>query len=378
MKPTRFAQTFGLRGAIFALVLAVVVSAAIAVRSPAGVIASGFSAPRTLLPARIVPAELVNVSAEVAGTLTSVQVTPGSKVTPGQVIAVIASPEASANLARAEARWHMLANESAPPPAGPDPRYRKILEEQLTAARRVLDSASERLAQFSLDGVTKAYQDARKRREDVDRLLREKSLATKVELASAETQVDGALRDLTNSRQLLSRLQQDRDSAASQVKVLTMQLELPGVAAPNQGEVERMALEKRDAAAALVVARKQVEGQTVRARSAGTVLAVKVRPGDFAWVGSPVATIGDLGQLALEAALTADMAAKIGPGTPVTVRLPNDPTVVRQATVASVTLVPDQAQQSYQLRTIIPNPNPAVILVGLEGAIELQHTGRVK
>jgi multidrug resistance efflux pump len=383
---TPLAQTLGARGAVFGVVLAAVVGAAIAVRSPARVIATPFSPPKTVLPARISPADLINVISEVGGTVTAVYLSPGSKVSAGQVIATLESPEAKNTLARAEARLSLL--QQRPPGAalGIDPRTRRVLNEQLGSARSNLDLANQRLAQFSLDDYEKAHRESVRRRDEVERLLREKSLATKMELANADTRVEGASRDLNSQRQLLSRLQQERDAAASQLKIIQMQLETSKsgskddmAAAAAEGRTAVVFdLERKDAELALTAARRQVDGLTIRARAAGTVLAVKAKAGDFAWAGMPVATIGNLDQLALEAPLSAEVAISVPVGKPVNVRLPNDSTKVYRATVASVTLVPDQPQQAYLLRVVMPNPSSQVILAGLEGAIEIEHTGQGK
>ena len=375
-------QTLGARGAAFGMVLAAVIGAAIAVRSPARVAATSFSSPSTVLPARILPADLTNVAAEVGGTIQTVLVTPGAKVTAGQVIAVIESAEARNNYIRAEARWQFLQQRStAPPAAGGAEANRRILNEQLATGSRSLESASQRLAQFSLESATKTYQDAVRRKEEVERLYQERNLVTKSELQDAENRAEGTARDLAAARQTLSRLQQEKEYAESQVKVLNLQLQGTSETVPAQtgaapAETSLAALELREAGAALAAARKQLDGQTIRARSAGTVLTVKVRPGDFAWIGAPVATISDLSKLALESALSAEMAASIKVGMPVRVRFPNGSIPVQEAKVTSVTLVPDQAQQAYMLHVVTPNPSPDVILAGLEGAIELRHTGQ--
>ena len=61
---TPLAHTLGARGAVFGVVLAAVVGAAIAVRSPARLIATPFIAPKTMLPARISPANMTNAIVE--------------------------------------------------------------------------------------------------------------------------------------------------------------------------------------------------------------------------------------------------------------------------------------------------------------------------
>ena len=378
---TPLAQTLGARGAVFGVVLAAVVGAAIAVRSPARVIATPFSPPKTVLPARISPADLNNVIAEVGGMVAAVYLTPGSKVTAGQVIAQIESQEAKTNLARAEARSNLLRQRSAGGTPGLDPRSRRVLNEQLGTARSNLELATQRLTQFSLSDYEKAWREAVQRRDEVDRLLREKSLATKLELANADMRVEGAQRDLSSQRQLLSRLQQERDASASQLRIIEMQLETAKPGSKDATETNNAAmldLERKDAELALAAARRQVEGLTIRARTDATVLAVKVKAGDFVWAGTPVATVGDLTKLALEAPMSAEVATTIPVGKPVNVRLPNDPANVYKATVTAVTLVPDQPQQAYLLRVVMANPNSQVILAGLEGAIEIEHTGQGK
>ena len=376
---TPLAHTLSARGAVFGVVLAAVVGATIVARSPARVVAAPFTAPRTVLPARITQADLSTVISEGGGTVSAVYTTPGSKVTPGQVLAILDSPEARTSLARAEAQWNMLQQRSLGA-QGPDGRSRRILNEQLAMGRHGLELAQQRLAQFSLKESDRAHRDAVKQRNEVERLMRDRNLATKLELANAEARVDGTLRDLTAQRELLSRLQQERDAAESQLKVIEMQLEAPKVGGDGaQATSSVMAdLERRDAELALVAAHRQVDSLTVRARKGGTVLAVKVKPGEFAWAGTPVVTLSDMSEIALEAPMSAEVAATIPVGKSVSVRLPYDPTKSYVAKVAGVTLVPDQPQQAYLLRVVMPNPNPQVIMTGLEGAIEVQHTGQGK
>jgi multidrug resistance efflux pump len=376
---TPLTHTLGARGAVFGVVLATVVGAAIVARSPARVVATPFTAPKTVLPARISTADLSTVISEVGGTVSTVYVSAGAKVSSGQVIALIDSSEIRSTLARAEAHWNLLQQRSYGAPVL-DGRSRGILNEQLSAARRNLEVARQRLTQFSLEDYEKAYRDAVQRRDDVDRLMHERSLATKLELANAEARAEGTLRDLNSQRQLLSRLQQERDAAQSQLKVIEMQLEpaKPGARDASAGSGVVAELERKEAELALAAARRQVEGLTIRARTSGTVLAVKVKPGDFAWAGSPIASVSDMSELALEAPMSAEVAMQIPVGKTVYVRLPNQPAKAHKATVTAVTLVPDQPQQAYLLRVVMPNPNPQVILAGLEGAVEIQHTGQEK
>lgn len=373
---TPLTATLGARGAVFGVVLATVVGAAIVARSPARVIATPFTSPKTVLPARISPADLNNVVSEVGGTVSTVYVTPGAQVAAGQVLAVLDSPDARTNLARAEARMNLLM-QRAMGSAPMDARSKRILNEQLTTGRQNLELAKQRLAQFSLAEYERAYREAVRRRDEVETLMREKSLATKMELANAETRVEGALRDLNAQRQLQSRLQQERDAAESQLRVIEMQLEpaKPGTEVRDNAVAD---LERKDAELALSAARRQVDSLSVRARTAGTVLAVKVKQGEYAWSGTTVASVSNLSEIALEAPMSAEVAQKIPVGRPVDVRLPNEPAKVHKATVAAVTLVPDQPQQAYLLRVVMPNPNPQVILAGLEGAVEIQHTGQEK
>jgi hypothetical protein len=51
-----------------------------------------------------------------------------------------------------------------------------------------------------------------------------------------------------------------------------------------------------------------------------------------------------------------------------------DPPRQVEASVSAVLLTPGQDTQSYLVRVLIPNPDPRVILAGLDGEVVFRHS----
>ena len=79
--------------------------------------------------------------------------------------------------------------------------------------------------------------------------------------------------------------------------------------------------------------------------------------------------IADLSRLRVEVAVGAKIARRVTKGDLVKVRLPMDPPREVAAEVSEILLVPDGGAQSYTIEISIPNPDPRVILTGLEAAV---------
>lgn len=329
------------------------------------------ASPKTTLPAHIEPAMTFTLQAEFPGKVTSVLVSQGMNVKPGQTLALLDSTELTADVERARRRLKFAETRLATAQAAEKRNgTARIQREQFESAKKARKAAAERLEAFSAADAEKSYDQARERLSQIRALL-DQQLATRAELDECEAREQIELRNLKAAREHRSRLKQEFDSADSQVRVATMHSEVS-----SGGALQSAQMEVEDARNSLRVAIERVLTQRIAAQSAGTVLEIPLHPGERVVAGTPLLKIADLSRLTFEVPVAAKLAEQIPTGSPVVVRLPTDPPMLIPASVSSVILVPDQASQSYLVRITIPNPNPAAILAGLEGAVEFHHLER--
>jgi multidrug efflux pump subunit AcrA (membrane-fusion protein) len=323
----------------------------------------------TVLPARIDPVATITISAEAPGRVQEILVSPGTTVTKGQQLATIESPEARASLELARAR-HRFARNRRAEAAHPAEHQSRMLQEQLDNANQALDAARQRLELVPLAAVQRHYSEEKSRLDRIKTMVQDQ-LATRSEMDEAQSRELSALRELTAEREHLSRLIQEKADAESLIRRLTMQM-----GAGRAGEVEARQHEFDEAQSALDAAEQRMRALSVTAERPGTVLRIDLRVGDPVFSGTPMFRIADLSQLTFEVPVSAKLAQAIHPGSAVSVRLPTDPPSQTEASISSVTLVPDQDRKSHMVHITIPNPKPDTILAGLEGAVEFKHLGR--
>jgi HlyD family secretion protein len=321
----------------------------------------------TILPARIRAARVFSIVGRLPGRVLSISAALGDKVQPGQELAKLEDPEltlelerARTRLARADERKRVLSNRNP---------GNRILAEQYRAAQAARKSACTRANDFNIGDLERRYYDeARARTKGVEELVAG-GLATSAELDRSQREEGDALRALTAGRVERSRLQQECDTSLAQVRVTKLQQDLN-----RRSEVESAEAEYADALAQVNTLSEQLKGLRVIAERPGTVLAVPVAVGDRVTAGAALFQVADLSELSVEVPVGGRIARQIRKGDKVRVRLPMDPPRQVEASVASVLLTPGEDTQSYLVRVLIPNPDPLVILAGLEGEVVFRHS----
>ena len=321
----------------------------------------------TILPARIRAARVFSIVAGLPGNVLSISASPGDKVQPGQEVATLEDPELTLELERAKTRL-ARAEERKRAFRSANPRNR-VFAAQYRAAQAARKSACSRSNDFNLGNLERrSYDDARARTKGVEELVAS-SLATSAELDRSRREEEDALRALTAGRVERSRLQQECESSLAQVRVAKLQQDLN-----RRSDMESAVAEYADALAQVNTLSQQLKGLHVIAERPGTVLAVPVGVGDRLTAGAVLFQIADLSELSVEVPVDAQIASQIRKGDQVLVRLPMNPPKQVQASVTGVLLTPGQDTQSYVVRVLIPNPDPRVILAGLEGEVVFRHS----
>jgi HlyD family secretion protein len=324
----------------------------------------------TVLPARIKPSTTFAANTELAGRVVSVAVSAGAQVKAGQTLATLDSDVLNDEIERAGRRVK-LAESRVAALRHPGSRAAKRIEtERYQSAVRAKKAARERLGVYSLADMEKVWTEAKRRTAQI-RSLVDQQLATASELDDALAREQDALNALKSAREHWSRLKQEAELADSQVRMARVD---------TGGDRDRDALltaqmELDDARGGLRQARQKEQAKNITARRAGTVLRVDAHPGDRVTAGEALFQIADLSELNFEVPVSAGIAEQVHAGRAVVVRIPTDPPRKQAALVSSVLLSPDGDHSSYIVRITIPNPNPAAILAGLEGAVEFPHLG---
>lgn len=361
------ALTYG-SGAVLIVFAGVVVVSSFAFRPmEGGGSRFGSASLATVLPARVEPVESFSVNALFAGKIADVLVSVGADVRPGQKLMEISSDEATAEVQRARARAKVAQARLTAARAGARPNQSRLLEEQYESAKSAWKAHRERLETFSSMEAERAYADARGRLLETRQLF-DKRLVSRAELDEDETRERAESRNLAAAQEHRSLLKQEVDSAASQTRLIEMQMH-----APDGLEIQSAAADYADAKAVLALAEQRVTEQQITVKQAGTVLRIGVRPGEYVPAGARLLTIADLSCLSIEVPVSAAIAKQIQTGGPVVVRLPTDPPARVEAAISSITLVPDEVQRTYLVKVVIPNPKTGAVLAGLDGAVEFPH-----
>ncbi len=325
----------------------------------------------TVLPARIKPSVTFGAASDLSGKVISVLVTPGTQVQPGQVLATVESEDLNTEIDRARRRVKFAESRiAALRPAGRRGAAQRLQAERYQNALHARKAARERLGGYSVADMDKMLQQARTRTAQI-RSLMEQQLATSAELDEAMARERDASSGVKAAREHWSRLKQEADLADSQLRLAKTDTSSAG----NADALLSAQLELEDARESLRQVQGRAKGKNVVANRGGTVLRADIHTGDRVGAGEVLFQIADVSELNFEVPITAGMAEQVHPGRPVVVRIPTDPPRSQPAAVSSVLLSPDQDHPSYIVRITIPNPNPAAILAGLEGAVEFPHMG---
>lgn len=334
---------------------------------PATIAARMGSTHGTVLPATIGAGSQFNIVSEFPAKINAVLVSHGLPVKEGEALLRLESAEITSQLATARKRVEIATLRLRDARASDHlERALTAQSERLVAAVRDRSAARERLKAFSLAQAESALAAATSRVTEIRSLIRQ-GVATSAELDNARVQEQGATRDLNAAREHFSRLKQEDEQAEAQVRLAQVQpaTDNTGVA-PAEWELEQ-------AGTALALAEERERRLVVTAPGAGTIIELPVHVGESVLAGVPLARIADLSHLMISVPVSAQIARKITIGKRVRVRLPSDPPIRVDSTVESVTITPNSAEHAYLIRVLVPNPDPKLVLAGLEAAVEFEH-----
>lgn len=315
----------------------------------------------TALPARISAGAMFAVSAPESAEVAKLHVRTGDWVEAGQVLAELVSQELEAEKQRAALRVELaaraLANASKPEGA----RSRAI-DEEYQAALAYRRQLERRLASIDLEAARRAVAAASQYLERTQQLA-SRQLATREELENAERRLSGEQRNLSLLEQAV--VEVNEQLAATTARLARAEAQRNG-SGGGEDEMARLNFEEAEATLRLI-AERQAQ-LVVKAPGSGRVVQLGARTGDRVLMGAPLLQIADLSRLHFDVAVTAKVAQMLRTGDAVEVILPKDPPVRVQAAISEILLLPEQ-QQPYVVRVTIPNPAPAEMMVGLEGAV---------
>ena len=326
------------------------------------------SSMRTTLPARIGPYSQSDLVSETAAEVLSVHGQAGEQVEAGDLLVMLDNRELSSQVTAAQMRLEVAGVHLRSARADRDSsRDDALLQEQMRSAERSRDMARQRLDALRLKELEDAVKEADTRLQEIQSLVR-RGLATDLELRAFQGRRSDAQRELASLLEHRSRLMQELAEADSRVRLLEIQ------ASGRSDSSARAEADYADAKAAFEAAQRRLDSLCVTAPSRGTILSMNIQPGDRIAAGTLLVRIADLANLSIAAPVTPSVARKIKVGRAVTVLLPGEPPQRTAATVREVTLTPDASHQSYLIKTVIPNPDPGTVLVGLEAQLEIDHT----
>jgi multidrug resistance efflux pump len=321
----------------------------------------------TVLPARIRAARLFSIAAGVPGSIASVSVIPGDKVSAGQELALLESPEIRFALERAAKRLDR-AKERLDSGFGNNGRSR-IYSEQYHAAQAAWKTACDRADGVDITPQERMYAHHSGRFKAMEKLAVH-HLVTTAEIERSRREEQDALQNLKSAREHQSRLAQECDACLAQMRVAKLQLDLH-----RNDDLDVTKAEYEAALAEVNTLAEQEKRMRIVSLRPATVLAALVGPGDRVAAGAPLFQMGDVADLSVEVSVDAAIAKNVNKGDRVTVRLPTQPPRQVDAAVSSVILAPGDDTRSYVVRVVIANPDPRTILAGLEGAVAFRHTG---
>ncbi|MCC6590538.1 MAG: HlyD family efflux transporter periplasmic adaptor subunit [Bryobacterales bacterium] len=321
----------------------------------------------TALPARINAARTFAAHSPATAHIKSISVKVGDWVKANDIIAILENRDMTAERHRAELRLRIatqaLAVLRARPAINQDPSM-----QELRAAQAQVHAIEQQIESYAIGPLEESYNRAKANLDRVGKLAHQQ-LATDVELTAARKQEQAEWRNLNAARQTAERLQTELASARKRVEQADKQVVVLG-SHPNSDIAELNLTE----AEATVRALEERESQlTIRAPGPGRVTQLPKRPGEEVTPGTLIAQIVDLSRLNFDVAVTSKVAQAVEVGSLVEVIVPKDPPVRVDARISEIVLAPEQ-QQPYIVRVTIDNPSPNEMLVGLEGAVQFQHT----
>ena len=128
---------------------------------------------RTVLPAKILAADMYTLSTEAGGRILTVMAEPGSLVKAGDVLAEIRNPELDNVIKRTKARIAILKQRLHAPGSEAS---NGILDEQHRAAVRTYENARQRAREYSIASQEESYKRANQKAEKLKTLQRWRNL----------------------------------------------------------------------------------------------------------------------------------------------------------------------------------------------------------
>lgn len=307
------------------------------------------------------PTRATAIHAESAGRVAAVLVHSGDPVGPGQLLMELENEELSTLAETARSRFAQAQRRLAAVERRGIPGLRsQIQKEKYSLALRQWDTAQKRLAAFSLTEYENALKSARAR---LERLRAQKEPPDN-QIDRAESAVGRETRALEGARERWTRLRQEAEVADSRLKIEKALLQLE-----ESTELAAARAAYQDAGLDLRITNQRVAQLRITAPRAGTILEVPVLADDRVYAGAPLVRMADLSSLEVEVPVPAKLLRHVAAGDSVAVRLPLDPDMDLAASVSSVSAVPDPVTHAYAVRMHIGNPNPKLILAGLECAV---------
>jgi HlyD family secretion protein len=300
------------------------------------------------LTANIASLKSAVIYSKTAGYLEAVTVRPGDPVRAGQVVAVVDHAQLDAQLSQAQATALAAQNGIQTAKVGVATAHAQVLN--AIAGRQ---NADAQLANAKA-GVVKAraqLQDAQATQARIAALVRQG--------ASAQQGLDDATMQVETAKATL-------DAAEAQVKVAEAQIAQANaqVAAARQQEasagtqVQTQQAQAASQQAALQNSQMAVANATITAPFDGVVVSRSLDPGAYVTPGTstPIVTVADLDQTAVDVNVTEVQIAAIRRGAPVKITVDAYPDRTFQGRVSRIAGGADQATRTIQVEIDIANP----------------------
>ncbi|MFI5891655.1 efflux RND transporter periplasmic adaptor subunit [Actinoplanes sp. NPDC051513] len=314
-------------------------------------------------PGSVTARAAATLNAPAAGTLTSLRVSSGDKVTKGDVVAVIDSPELEARRSSAEKALDQASSGGRPSLSlsgytsvrkNTDKKAANAFDDARAAAGKLTDPAVRAVLLKQVDAAEKQYEAA--------------STAAAAALRSVQRGV-ASLGEAVESLSTAQRLQaqQAYDLADAAVDALTLR-------APIAGTVQLGGPAAGASTSSLSDLLSSGSAPTAAAGSSLPGVDEATPPGAYVAAGAPIVTIVDVSRLGLVAEVDETDVLLVQPGVAATVELDAATGVTYDATVRAVDLLPTTSARggvSYRVRLDLaggsPTPRP-----GMSAVVRLQ------
>jgi HlyD family secretion protein len=300
------------------------------------------------LTANIASLKSAVIYSKTAGYLQTVTVRPGDPVRAGQVVAIVDHAQLDAQLSQAQATALAAQNGIQTAKVGVATAHAQVLN--AIAAR---ENAEAQLASAKA-GVVKA------------RAQLQNAQATQARIAALVRQGASAQQSMDDATAQVETAKAGLDAADAQVKVAEAQIAQANaqVAASRQQEasagtqVQTQQAQAASQQAALQNSQMAVANATITAPFDGVVVSRSLDPGAYVTPGTstPIVTVADLSQIAVNVNVTEMQIAAIRRGAPVKITVDAYPGRTFHGSVSRIAGGADQATRTVQVEIDIANP----------------------